>query len=54
VLNRSLVELVVYLEMWDEKKRYDRMGLEEQTSTLLGVPVPEIRVPVHPGRNLRL
>jgi HPr kinase/phosphorylase len=52
VLNRSLVELVVYLEMWDEKKEYDRMGLEEQTTTLLGVPVPEIRVPVHPGRNL--
>ncbi len=52
VLNRSLVELVVYLEMWDEKKEYDRMGLEEQTITLLGVPVPEIRVPVHPGRNL--
>jgi len=24
--------------MWDEKKEYDRMGLEEQTSTLLGVP----------------
>lgn len=52
VLARSLVELVIVLEMWDEKKEYDRIGLEERTTTLLGVPVPEIRVPVHPGRNL--
>ncbi|MBL0250472.1 MAG: hypothetical protein IPQ26_07505 [Elusimicrobia bacterium] len=29
VLKRSLIELVVYLEMWDPKKEYDRMGLEE-------------------------
>jgi HPr kinase/phosphorylase len=52
VLQRSLIELVVYLEMWDQKKEYDRMGLEEKNTTLLGVHVPEIRVPVHPGRNL--
>lgn len=52
VLKRSLIELVVYLEMWDPKKEYDRMGLEEKTTTLLGVEVPEIRVPVQPGRNL--
>jgi HPr kinase/phosphorylase len=52
VLKRSLVELVVYLEMWDEKKEYDRVGLEEKSTSILGVPVPEIRVPVHPGRNL--
>lgn len=52
VLKRSLIELVVYLEMWDPKKEYDRMGLEEKTTTLLGVDVPEIRVPVQPGRNL--
>jgi HPr kinase/phosphorylase len=52
VLKRSLVELVVHLEMWDEKKGYDRVGLEEKSATLLGVAVPEIRLPVHPGRNL--
>jgi HPr kinase/phosphorylase len=52
VITRSLIELMIHLEMWDETKEYDRMGLEEKTSTLLGVAVPEIRVPVHPGRNL--
>jgi HPr kinase/phosphorylase len=52
VLNRSLIELVIHLEMWDSTKDYDRLGLEETRATLLGVSVPEIRVPVHPGRNL--
>jgi HPr kinase/phosphorylase len=52
VIRRSLIELVVRLEMWSDKKDYDRMGLEDKTTTVLGVPVPEIRVPVHPGRNL--
>ncbi len=52
VIKRSLIELIIHLEMWDEKKDYDRMGLEEKNATLLGVAVPEIRVPVHPGRNL--
>ncbi|HOW28792.1 MAG TPA: HPr(Ser) kinase/phosphatase [Elusimicrobiota bacterium] len=52
LLNRSRIELVIHLEMWDEKKEYERMGLEDKKTTLLGVSVPEIRVPVHPGRNL--
>lgn len=52
VLTRSLIELVVHLEMWDSKKDYDRLGMEESRTSLLGVSVPEIRLPVHPGRNL--
>ncbi len=52
VLRRSLIELVVFMEMWDQKKEYDRMGLEEKSTALLGVPVTEIRLPIHPGRNL--
>ncbi|HRY29347.1 MAG TPA: HPr(Ser) kinase/phosphatase [Elusimicrobiota bacterium] len=52
VIKRTIIELVLYLEMWDQNKNYDRMGLEEQHSVLLGVRVPEIRVPIHPGRNL--
>ena len=52
VIKRTLIEVVVHLEMWDEKKEYDRMVLEEKNATLLGVAVPEIRLPIHPGRNL--
>jgi len=52
VLKRSLVELVVYLEIRDEKKEYDRVGMDEKTIDILGVSIPEVRVPVQPGRNL--
>ena len=44
--------LVVRLENWDSKKKYDRLGLEDQTMDILEVPVPAITVPVRPGRNL--
>lgn len=44
--------LVVRLENWDSKKKYDRLGLEDQTMDILEVQVPAITVPVRPGRNL--
>jgi HPr kinase/phosphorylase len=28
------------------------MGLEEQTTTILDLPVPSLTIPVKPGRNL--
>ena len=31
---------------------YDRFGLEEQTTEILGIHVPTIVIPVCPGRNL--
>jgi HPr kinase/phosphorylase len=52
VLGRALIEVVVHLEMWDSTKDYDRLGMDESRTEILGVPVSEIRVPVHPGRNL--
>lgn len=44
--------LVVRLENWDSKKKYDRAGPGDQTMDILEVPVPAITVPVRPGRNL--
>lgn len=48
------IELVVRLERWDPARDYDRLGLEDARDTLLGVPVPLIRMPVAPGRNLAI
>jgi HPr kinase/phosphorylase len=31
---------------------YDRLGLENQYTSLLGVKIPSITVPIKPGRNL--
>jgi HPr kinase/phosphorylase len=52
VKNRERVELVVILEEWDSNKQYDRLGLEEQVYPILDIMIPNIVVPVRPGRNI--
>ena len=46
------IDLVINLEPWQEGKMYDRLGLDEQTVDILGINVPNIVLPVCPGRNL--
>ena len=46
------IDLVVNLEPWTEKTTYDRLGLDEQFTTILDVKIPYLVVPVKPGRNL--
>ena len=35
-------------------KMYDRLGLDEQKTNILGIDVPSITIPVKPGRNLAI
>ena len=46
----SVIDLVVYLEKWDDQKVYDRLGLENNYMNILDVP--KVTIPVSPGRNL--
>lgn len=46
------LDLVVELEQWNPEKIYDRMGVDTEYVTLLGVKVPALTIPVKPGRNL--
>ena len=46
------LDLVINLEEWDNSKMYDRLGLDEQTTNILGIEVPSITLPVSSGRNL--
>ena len=48
------IDLILELEVWDDKKEYDRIGLEEETVDILGVPVPCQTIPIKPGRNLAI
>ena len=41
-----------HLEPWIEGKAYDRLGLTDETETILGVEIPRVTIPVRPGRNL--
>ncbi len=46
------IDLIVEMELWNPEKIYDRMGMDVQYSSLLGVKVPSLTIPVKPGRNL--
>ena len=46
------IDLVVKMENWVPGKAYDRLGLSNETETVLGVELPCVTIPVTPGRNL--
>jgi HPr kinase/phosphorylase len=46
------IGLSVRLERWREMKEVDRLGIDEHTVEILGVKVPQVLLPVSPGRNL--
>lgn len=48
------IDMVIQLEQWDSQKAYDRLGLEDEYITILGIKVPATIVPVKPGRNLAI
>ena len=46
------IDLIINIEQWDVNKVYDRMGLENQTTSILDLEIPSLTIPVKPGRNL--
>lgn len=48
----QFVEIVIELELWDENKEYDRLGIDEEYTEILGIKVPTVVIPVRPGRNI--
>ncbi|SFE93410.1 HPr(Ser) kinase/phosphatase [Alteribacillus iranensis] len=46
------ISMSIQLELWDENKAYDRLGIEEETITILDTDIPKYTLPVRPGRNL--
>lgn len=48
------IHFVINLELWDDKKTYERLGVEEETTDILGIKVPSLTIPVRPGRNLAI
>ena len=54
VTNSKTIDLVLEMEPWDEDRFYDRVGLSDETTEILGVPVIRQMMPVRPGRNLAI
>jgi HPr kinase/phosphorylase len=54
VVRSKTIDLIIHLEMWVRDREYDRLGLTEEHSTIMGVAVPFMVIPVQPGRNLAI
>ena len=48
------IDFLIVLEEWNEKKFYDRLGLDEVYEEFLGGKIPKLTIPVRRGRNLAI
>jgi len=46
------VEVEVNLAQWDTKSEWNRAGLTDSTVSILGVEIPQVVVPLYPGKNI--
>lgn len=46
------IDLAIQLELWENGKFYDRLGVEDHRVDILGVQLPIVTIPVSAGRNL--
>ncbi len=52
ILEHKRVRLAVQLLPWEKVEYPDRTGLSDTTVSFLGIDIPQVRIPVMPGRNL--
>lgn len=48
------IDIIINLEPWEQGKVYNRMGLEQEYTDIMGIKVPSTTIPVKPGRNLAI
>lgn len=52
VRSHKKISLVINLELWDQQKNYDRIGLEEEKVRIIDTNITRMNIPVRPGRNI--
>jgi HPr kinase/phosphorylase len=46
------IEVEVRLEFWRGDVEYERLGLEDIYTTILGAEIPLVTIPLSPGKNI--
>lgn len=46
------IDMIIHLEAWEKGKQYDRLGLVDEYTNILGLDIPSLTIPVKPVRNL--
>ncbi len=52
IRSEKKIVLVIHLELWQEGRQYERVGLDEEKIKIIDTEVPLLTLPVRPGRNL--
>jgi len=52
IRHQKRLEVLVELEVWDDKSTYTRTGLDETLETILDVEIPYVKLPILPGKNI--
>ncbi len=52
VKDTEKIDMIIELEPWEHGKMYDRLGIEERYTDIMGLKIPTTLIPVSPGRNL--
>ncbi|MFW6022242.1 MAG: HPr(Ser) kinase/phosphatase [Halanaerobiaceae bacterium] len=54
VKDNSEINMIAKLEFWNEDKMYERLGIDNIYENMMGIEVPQVVIPVKPGRNLAM
>lgn len=46
------IDMIIHLEPWEDGKQYDRLGMVDEFTNIMGINVPSLTIPVKLGRNL--
>ena len=52
IREKKIIDIMLELKEWDSDQEYDRLGIDDSKTDILGVEIPHIIIPVRPGRNL--
>lgn len=52
IVSQKEISLLINIEAWEDKKQYERLGIEYTTERILDIDIPELTLPIRPGRNL--
>lgn len=52
VKDTESIDMIIHLEPWIEGKSYDRLGMVDEYTNIMGINIPSLTIPVRLGRNL--
>ncbi len=54
VIEKVDINMIAKLEYWNEEKSYERLGFDNLYGELMGIEIPQVIIPVKPGRDLAM